>query len=234
VERFTNNGESTLGSGIDNAVTSLTVASASSFPTAGNFRIRIDDEIMLVTGVSGTTFTVTRASEGTAAASHSSGATVRHVLTAGAIAAALEWATVTKGSDESRNTTTTLAVDGELVTPALTSGKVYEFEALIIYASPVGGGTPDIKITFGEDTTPRGDWHYLGETTTGAVAHGGTLTENDNAAAFGTKTNKWCVKVTGFHISNGGAFGLYWAQNTSNGNDTTVYAGSRLRYKQVD
>jgi hypothetical protein len=84
-EKYTNNATSTLASGINNSVTSLDVASASAFPSSGNFRIIIDSEIMLVTAVSTNTFTVTRAAEGTAAASHSSGATVSHVLTAGAV-----------------------------------------------------------------------------------------------------------------------------------------------------
>lgn len=86
-EQFSNNASSTLNGAIDNDDTSLVVTSASSFPTTGNFRIRIDDEIMLVTAVSGTTFTVTRAVEGTSAASHSNGADVRHVLTAAALQA---------------------------------------------------------------------------------------------------------------------------------------------------
>ena len=63
-ERFANGGLSSLAVGIDNAVTSLAVASAVGFPTGGNFRIIIDSEIMLVTNVQGQTFTVTRGAEG--------------------------------------------------------------------------------------------------------------------------------------------------------------------------
>src|SRR5271165_2230111 len=69
--------------------TTLTVVSAAGFPVSGNFRIRVDNEIMLVTAVAGTTWTVTRAVEAvggvTAAAVHSAGATVAHVLTAASI-----------------------------------------------------------------------------------------------------------------------------------------------------
>lgn len=72
----------TLSAGINNSVTALTVASASAFPSAGQFRIAIGDELLLVTAVVGTTFTVSRGVEGSTAASHSSGATVFHVLTA--------------------------------------------------------------------------------------------------------------------------------------------------------
>jgi hypothetical protein len=76
----------TLASGINNSVTSLSVSSASFFPTVGQFRILIDSEYMIVTAVSGTTLTVTRGAEGSAAASHSSGARISGVLTQGSLA----------------------------------------------------------------------------------------------------------------------------------------------------
>lgn len=89
MEQFSNNASSTLSSGISSGATSLSVASASAFPSSGNFRILIDSEIFLVTAVSGTTFTVTGAQEGTTAASHSSGATVTHIVTAGGLIQAI-------------------------------------------------------------------------------------------------------------------------------------------------
>lgn len=85
VEVFSNDAVSPLNGAIDDNDLTLIVDSASDFPATGNFRIKIDDEIMLVTGVSSNTFTVTRAQEGTAAASHLDNATVAHVLTAGAL-----------------------------------------------------------------------------------------------------------------------------------------------------
>jgi hypothetical protein len=74
--------QSTLTAGIGTSDVTLTVASASAFPSSGNFRILIDNELLLVTGVSGTTFTVTRNIEGTSPAGHSNGATVTHIVTA--------------------------------------------------------------------------------------------------------------------------------------------------------
>lgn len=88
IEQFANNAASTLNGNITSSATTLVVTSASTFPSAPNFRIEIDSEIMMVTGVSGTTFTVTRGYEGTTAASHTSAATVTHVFTAGVMAAA--------------------------------------------------------------------------------------------------------------------------------------------------
>lgn len=86
MELFANKPESTLAGSITNSATTLAVASASTFPTGGTFRIAIGDELMVVTAVSGTTFTVTRGAEGTTATSHTSGVTVSGVLTAGALA----------------------------------------------------------------------------------------------------------------------------------------------------
>ncbi len=87
VELFGNGGTTSLAAAVDNLATTLGVASASGFPTGtGQYRIRVDDELMVVTGGAGTTtWTVTRGAEGTAAVAHASGATVRHVLTAGAL-----------------------------------------------------------------------------------------------------------------------------------------------------
>jgi hypothetical protein len=80
MEQLANNPVSTITSGISSGATSLTVASATLFPTAGNFVIKIDNELLVVTNVSGTTFTVTRGQDGTSAASHSSGAAITQVV----------------------------------------------------------------------------------------------------------------------------------------------------------
>jgi hypothetical protein len=85
-ERFANGGLSSLDAAIDNDDLALTVKSAVGFPTGGNFRIIVDNEIMLVTDVQGKVFTVTRAQEGTSAAGHDADAAVFHILTAGALA----------------------------------------------------------------------------------------------------------------------------------------------------
>lgn len=78
------NGEavSTLDGAINDSVTSLDVASATDFPSDGNFRILIGSEIMKVEAVSSNTFTVVRGTEGTSAAAHSDGDTVTLIITA--------------------------------------------------------------------------------------------------------------------------------------------------------
>jgi len=84
-ELYTTLGESTLASSYTAGGTSIVVASAASFPTAGTFRVRVDDEIFRVTAVSGATFTVVGATEGTTAANHNSAADITEVLTAAAL-----------------------------------------------------------------------------------------------------------------------------------------------------
>lgn len=89
-EILQNNAQTTLNGNITSGATTLVVTSATAFPGSGDFRLTIDSEIMLVTGVSGTTFTVTRGIESTTPAAHSSGATVTCVLTVGSLAASFQ------------------------------------------------------------------------------------------------------------------------------------------------
>ena len=81
--KYTNNAATTLSSGINNSVTSVSVASSSTFPaiTGSNyFYATFDDatnlEIVKVTAVSGTTWTIVRAQDDTSARAFSSGDTV--------------------------------------------------------------------------------------------------------------------------------------------------------------
>lgn len=89
-EQFANNASSTLNGAINNSTTTIVVTSATPFPTVGNFRLLIGTnpstaEIVLVTGVSGTTFTVLRGQENTSPSSWPDLTTVTHILTAGAV-----------------------------------------------------------------------------------------------------------------------------------------------------
>lgn len=86
IKRFANSAETTLSAPVGGGAgdTSISVASALSFPDDDAFYIRVDDELMLVTdGTTTTNWTVERGQEGTTRAAHSSGAAVVQVLTAG-------------------------------------------------------------------------------------------------------------------------------------------------------
>lgn len=84
MERISNFAQSTLEAAIGAADVTLTLANAASFPPDGNFRILIGRELLLVTAVSGNTFTVTRGIEDTNAVTHPIGSIVTAPLTAGA------------------------------------------------------------------------------------------------------------------------------------------------------
>ncbi len=87
--------ETTLASSINSSTTSMTVATGTATTLLGGvtvvansqFTVAIDpdtqnEEIVFITaGPSGDTFTIDRAEAGTSAVSHSTGATVKHVLT---------------------------------------------------------------------------------------------------------------------------------------------------------
>ena len=84
----------TLTSAITAAQTSLTVASSTGFPTS-QFKIRVDDEVMTVTGGYGTTsWTVTRGVSGTTAAAHVGSQTV--LWDDAALTGELSWNAATK------------------------------------------------------------------------------------------------------------------------------------------
>ncbi len=88
MEELISNGSCPLSEDVTAVQTYLYVEDGSQFPVAGNFRIRVGNEIMLVTavtpavGVTPAIFTVTRAIENTTAGIISAGTAVRAVLTA--------------------------------------------------------------------------------------------------------------------------------------------------------
>jgi hypothetical protein len=149
-----------------------------------------------------------------------------------AAASASEWTTVTKGSDESVSASTTLQDDDALFFTA-TSGKMYVIELDLIYASPVGAGTPDIKVSFNEDGTVRGNIYAWCISTTNLNGQNSAIT-NDTPTPAGTATTDRLFFALGFHCGGGGTFKVRWAQNTSDANATTVRAGSLLRRRQIN
>ena len=77
----------TLSSSISDVATSMVVGAVTGFPASTPYTLIIDqdtasEEVVTVTSRSGTTLTVTRASDGTTATAHSAGATVNHGVSA--------------------------------------------------------------------------------------------------------------------------------------------------------
>jgi hypothetical protein len=84
-EQFKNDGQTTLNGSISDSVTSVVVTDGSVFPAGGDFRILIDDELMLCTARSTNTLTVARAQEGTTNVGHANAALVNHVVSQGGL-----------------------------------------------------------------------------------------------------------------------------------------------------
>lgn len=143
---------------------------------------------------------------------------------------------VQKTSDEIRNNTATLAVDGALFF-AMSASTTYVFRMVVYFT---GDSTPDFK--FGHDG-PAGsvliDIHHR------FTAPGGTsFTGVGVLNAYNPSTGVAITATTGGNsvlfldgtIQNGatpGNFEFRWSQNTSNAGNSIVRAGSFIEYRAV-
>lgn len=128
VEQFENNYTTLLNGAIDDNDTTIVVDTGPDM--TGQFRIKIDDELILVGSVSGTTFSdCSRGVEGTVAASHSDNAVVEHVLTAGSLEQTIEDALVSAGKafiGAKVNATSTALNNGSYTTVAFAAADSYD------------------------------------------------------------------------------------------------------------
>jgi len=175
-EQFANNASSTLNGAINNSTTTIVVTSAATFPSSGNFRLLLGvnpatAEIVLVTGVSGTTFTVVRGQEGTTAISWPDLTTVTHILTAGAIN---QLKAVQDGGNYSK--TFDIATFSNITSTASTTfvnGGTFEFDPTILTAA---NGTRAISLRVIAETTGPLMTIQLFNYTAASVVSGSTLT----------------------------------------------------------
>lgn len=86
-EQIKNSAASVLAANIGSGDGSLTVTTGqgANFPTSGDFRIIVGNEVMICTARTADTLTVTRGAEGSSAAAHTAGDAVTHILTAGGL-----------------------------------------------------------------------------------------------------------------------------------------------------
>ena len=187
--------ETTLASSINNSTTSMTVATGTATTLLGGvtvvansqFTVAIDpdtinEEIVFITaGPSGDTFTIDRAEAGSSAVSHSTGASVKHVLTSNdlsAFAAGIS-PVATLGFSGSTSGTTTLqatAVAGTntLSLPATTTDTLAGIAATQTLTNKTLT-SPKINLTLNAQT---------GTTYTLVAADSGKLVTSSNAAAI--------------------------------------------------
>lgn len=88
-EQIVNFGHTTLNEALDASETTVTVTNGAVFAATGDFRVRVDDELMLVTARSSNDLTVTRGIESTTATTHDNGADIDARLTAGGLSTML-------------------------------------------------------------------------------------------------------------------------------------------------
>lgn len=149
------------------------------------------------------------------------------------------WTDVIAAMDQDVASSTTPANDNELFF-TMAANTMYQFEAYIVYGSPAGGGTPDLKYAFTGPATLTGLYVTLNvfdatDTSTNIAGARPTL---GTTTALGTSATPRMANISGWAYSTTGGSGssgliFQWAQNTSNVNATRRYAGSVLRYRAL-
>jgi hypothetical protein len=106
-EQYTNLASTALSGAIDASATTIGVTGTGNapfvMPTSPQFRVRIGDELLLVTAISSLLWTVQRGIEGSTPASHGDHAAVKHILTADGLMS-VSSRTSTAGSYDTRPT----------------------------------------------------------------------------------------------------------------------------------
>jgi hypothetical protein len=162
-EQIANAVVTTLNGAITAGAASLVVTSATGLPSSGDFRLRIDDEILICTARSSTTCTVTRGAESTTAAAHSNGATVSMVLTAEGLTTAIEEAVAAGTLADDSVTNAKLAEMADATVKGRASGAgtgnptdLSAAQVTAIVASGSGGGTSNFLRADGTWAAPSG------------------------------------------------------------------------------
>lgn len=157
--KYANDAKSTLASSVASSGTSLTVASAASFPTLGAgdvMYLTLADalnsvtEIVKCTAVSGTTFTVVRGHEGTSAMAWSAGSNVQIRITAGLISDLLATtSTINFSFTATSSQTAFTGADSGGTTLAYTAGGVHVFLNGVLLEAADYAATDGTTITLG-------------------------------------------------------------------------------------
>jgi len=224
--------ETTLGAAITTTDgTSITVSSSAGFPNV-DFIIAIDTEVMLVTNVSGTTWTVTRGYESSTAATHLNGATVYHNISAGEVDALVDGpASATDGNLAVFNGTT-----GKLIKDGganLATRNVTIAIPAMAMVSPTTGGALLVNYETGTYAADYFMWEFVD-----AAARyidfffplpinydGGTVTAKFYWTANSTSTNPVEWRIKGVAMADDGTMVVDWgtAQVISDAGKAAAY-----------
>ena len=157
----------TLNGAINDTTTTIVLTDATSFPSSGTNHVRIDNEDIAYTGISGNTLTgVTRGARGTTAASHSNGATVTNS------SSWIAWGDAASGDFVIDPGMWSIDAFGTTVIALIHNGEVFEWDAdsttatstraTIISGAPTASrdmlvSTPDRHLVFFGTETTIGD-----------------------------------------------------------------------------
>lgn len=137
-----------------------------------------------------------------------------------------------KTSNEARQSNTAITADAVLKVPLIAS-RVVAFRFLVFYNTP---GAADFKFDLHGPTSPTvlryKVWLLVPAIASPALADYDFETTYDVVKTMvGTGTDGW-LQIDGIvqNGANAGDLEFRWAQNTSTGSDTTVYAGSFVTY----
>lgn len=142
---------------------------------------------------------------------------------------------VLKTADETTASDTTLSDDAILKFTVAANTK-YHFRLVIFYDTPTAA---DFKYDVNGPASPTLLQLHTRHVAPGATAYAGIAIQT--AFAFGptsiteTSGTNGCILIDGIlhNGANAGTVAFRWAQNTSNGSNTTVRAGSYLEWSQV-
>ena len=172
--QFSNLASTTLASGVSSSATSVSVTSASLFPSLGGsdyFYATLGDdagsEIVKVTAISGTTFTVVRGQDGTSAISHSAGTHFALRVTAAAL----------EDLRDSPNVES-VSKSGDTMTGGLL-GTTANFSGSVTAASVVVSGTVDGRDVATDGTKLDGVETSADVTDTANVTSSGALMDSE-------------------------------------------------------
>ena len=191
-------------------------------------------EIVRVTAISTDTLTITRAQESTPARAIVVGDRVAATVTNKVLTDAEFWDDrIVKPGDETISNSTTLQDDNDLQF-AVVGGKTYIFEMVLMYDS---GGTGDFKHAFAltAGSFTRGNRHHFGWGPTTVAGQTALTADMTTAITHGaTPGEHLVVWVRGsFQPSTDATIKLQWAQNTTDGTNTTVKANSFIQWRRM-
>ncbi len=252
-EQFANNAQTSLNGAITATATTLTVASASGFPSSAQFRILIDSELMIVTAGAGTTtWTVTRGAEGTTTAAHANQATVSQVLTVGGLenldasyigTGELALARGGSGADLSGTGGTGQYVKQTSAGASLSVGTIPATDLPNLDASKITTGTLPITRGGTNSNSSLNDNRIM-ESSGGAIVEGPALTNGQlligntgNAPSAGTLTPGTGIAITngaGSITVSGSAFAASGSSHSAGDVPDPGSTGGTTRYLRED